>query len=222
MLRQRCRAPCTTDCAAHHRNVRAANHLADDRITLAFRHPDGKWRKWWTQAEELATDQLDVETLERRITEAAQGADAVLVPPTVVGASSHWLFSWRCSSDRVRSRLRPELGGAGSESKQRHNVEVHGMKTLGLSFLIALGTLLAMALVGLGFFVSGGGIIFPALVAWVSGSLFALSRRPRHLWLQVALLGVLVAASINLYFFALPRLVPPPPGYLQGGPNVPR
>ena len=93
------------------------------------------------------------------------------------------------------------------------------MKTLGLSFLVALGTLLAMAIVGLAWFTSGG-IIFPTIVAWVSGSLFALSRRPRHLWLQVALLGVLVAASINLYFFALPRLYPLPPGYMQGGPNM--
>jgi hypothetical protein len=93
------------------------------------------------------------------------------------------------------------------------------MKTLGLSFLIAVGTLLAMAVVGFSFF-TGGGILFPSIVAWGSGSLFALSRQPRHLWLHVALLGVLVAASINVYFFALPRLFPPPPGYLQGGPTV--
>jgi len=76
-----------------------------------------------------------------------------------------------------------------------------------------------MAVVGFGFFVSGG-IHFPLIVAWVSGSLFALSRRPRHLWLQVALLGVLVVAAINLYFVALPRLFPPSPGYMRGGPNV--
>ena len=94
------------------------------------------------------------------------------------------------------------------------------MKTLGLSFLVAMGTLLAMVVVGAAFF-TGGGIHFPATVAWVSGSLFAMSRAPRHLWLQVALLGVLVGATINLYFVALPRLFPPPPGYLQGGPNVP-
>jgi hypothetical protein len=93
------------------------------------------------------------------------------------------------------------------------------VKTLGLSFLVAVGTLIAMAVAGLAFFTSGG-IIFPTIVAWVSGSLFALSRRPRYLWLQVALLGVLVAASINFYFSVLPRLYPPPPGYMQGGPNV--
>jgi hypothetical protein len=93
------------------------------------------------------------------------------------------------------------------------------MKTLGLSFLVALGTLVAMAVVGLAWF-TGAGLIFPAIVAWVSGSLFAMSRRPRHLWLH-ALLGVLVGAAINLYFFALPRLFPPPSGYLQGGPNMP-
>ena len=93
------------------------------------------------------------------------------------------------------------------------------MKTLGLSFLVALGTLIAMAVVGLGFFASGG-IIFPLIVAWVAASLFAFERRPRYLWLQVAAIGVLVAALLNLYFFALPRLFPPPPGYMQGGPNV--
>jgi hypothetical protein len=95
------------------------------------------------------------------------------------------------------------------------------MKTLGMSFLVAVGTLLAMAVVGLGFFTSGGGIIFPSIVAWASGSLFALSRRPRHLWLQVASIGVLVAALINLYFFSLPRMFPPPSGYMRGGPNMP-
>ena len=94
------------------------------------------------------------------------------------------------------------------------------MKTLGLSLLVAVGTLIAMAIVGLGFF-TGGGIIFPSIVAWVAGSLFALERRPRHLWLQVAAIGVLVAAVISLYFVALPRLFPPPPGYMQGGPTAP-
>jgi len=93
------------------------------------------------------------------------------------------------------------------------------VKTLALSVLVALGTLTAMEVVGLAFF-TGGGIIFPTIVAWVAASLFAFERRPRHLWLQVAAIGVLVAALLNLYFFALPRLFPPPPGYLQGGPNV--
>jgi hypothetical protein len=92
------------------------------------------------------------------------------------------------------------------------------VKTLGLSFLVALGTLIAMALGGLAFF-TGGGVIFPLIVAWVAGSLFALDRRPRHLWLHVAALGVLVATLFNLYVFALPRLFPPPPG-VRGGPNV--
>ena len=91
--------------------------------------------------------------------------------------------------------------------------------TLGLSALVALGTLIAMAVVGFGFFVSGG-IVFPSIVAWVAASLFAFTRRPRHLWLQVAAIGVLVAALLNLYFFALPRLFPPQPGYMHGGPNV--
>lgn len=91
--------------------------------------------------------------------------------------------------------------------------------TLGLSALVAVGTLIAMAVVGLGFFVSGG-IVFPSIVAWVAASLFAFTRRPRHLWLQVAAIGVLVAAMINLYLFALPRLLPSPPGYMHGGPTL--
>jgi hypothetical protein len=93
------------------------------------------------------------------------------------------------------------------------------VKTLGLSFLVAVGTLIAMAGAGLVFFASGA-IIFPSIVAWVAASLFAAERRPRHLWLQVAAIGVLVAALLNLYFAVLPRLFPPPPGYMQGGPNV--
>jgi hypothetical protein len=94
------------------------------------------------------------------------------------------------------------------------------MKTLALSFVVALGTLIAMAVVGFAFF-TGGGVIFPAIVAWVAASVFALERRPRHAWLHVAAIGVLVAALLNLYFFAMPRLFPPPPGYMPGGgPNV--
>lgn len=94
------------------------------------------------------------------------------------------------------------------------------MKTLGLSFLVALGTLIAMAAVGLVFF-TGGGIIFPSIVAWVAASVFAFERRPRHLWLHVAAIGLMVAALLNLYFFAIPRLFPPPPGFMHGGgPNV--
>lgn len=94
------------------------------------------------------------------------------------------------------------------------------MKTLGLSFLVALGTLIAMGVVAFGFFTSGGGLIFPAIVAWAVGSLFALARRPRYLWLQVAAIGMLVAALINLYGFAWQRFFSPPPGSLRGGPNV--
>ena len=94
------------------------------------------------------------------------------------------------------------------------------MKTLGLSFLVALGTLIAMAIVGFVFF-TGGGIIFPSIVAWVADSVFAFERRPRHVWLHVAAIGVMVAALLNLYFFATPRLFPPPPGYMPGGgPNT--
>jgi hypothetical protein len=94
------------------------------------------------------------------------------------------------------------------------------MKTLALSILIAMGTLMAMAVVALGFF-TGGGLIFPAIVAWTTGSLFALSRRPRYLWLQVAAIGLVVAAVINLYGSSWFRLFPPPPGSMRGGPNMP-
>ena len=97
---------------------------------------------------------------------------------------------------------------------------IRGVKTLGLSVLVAVGTLIAMAIAGLGFFVSGG-IVFPAIVAWVAASVFASARRPRHLWLQVAAIGVFVAALLNAYFFVVPRLFPTPPGYMQGGPTVP-
>jgi hypothetical protein len=76
-----------------------------------------------------------------------------------------------------------------------------------------------MAVAGFGFFVSGG-VVFPSIVAWVAASLFAFERRPHHLWLQVAAIGVLVAAMLNLYIFALPRLFPPPSGDIRGGPNV--
>ncbi len=92
-------------------------------------------------------------------------------------------------------------------------------KTLGLSFLVAVGTMVTMFMTALGWF-TGGGIIFPSIVAWVAGSLFAFERRPRHLWLHVAVLGILVATLINLYPFVLQRVFPPPPGYLQGGPNI--
>ena len=94
------------------------------------------------------------------------------------------------------------------------------MKTLALSFLVALGTLIAMATVGLVFF-TGGGLIFPSIVAWVAASVFAYERRPRHVWLHVAAIGVMVAALLNLYFLAIPTLFPPPAGYMPGGgPNV--
>ena len=95
------------------------------------------------------------------------------------------------------------------------------VKTFALSVLVAVATLVAMAIVALGFFTSGGGLIFPAIVAWATGSLFALARRPRYLWLQVAAIGIVVAAVINLYASSWSRLFPPPPGYMQGGPNMP-
>ena len=94
------------------------------------------------------------------------------------------------------------------------------VKTLGLSVLVAVGTLIAIAVVGLAFFASGGGILFPAIVAWVTASLFALTRRPRHLWLQVGAIGIFVAGLLNFYFMVLPRMFPAPPGYSPGGPNV--
>ena len=85
--------------------------------------------------------------------------------------------------------------------------------------MVALGTLLTMAVVGTAFF-TGGGIHFPLIVTWAAASLFAFTRRPRHLWLQVAVIGVLLVALLNLYFVVLPRLFPPSPGFMQRGPNV--
>jgi hypothetical protein len=93
------------------------------------------------------------------------------------------------------------------------------LKTLGLSFLVAVGTMVAMYVTALAWF-TGGGIIFPTIVAWVAGSLFALERRPRHLWLHVAALGILVGTLINLYPVVVQRVFPPPPGALPGGPTM--
>lgn len=94
------------------------------------------------------------------------------------------------------------------------------MKTFALSCVIATGTFAAMWIVGLIFF-TGGAIIFPITVAWMAASVFAMERRPRHLWLHVAGLGLLIATLFNLYTFALPRFYSPPPGALRGGPNMP-
>jgi len=94
------------------------------------------------------------------------------------------------------------------------------MKTLALSFLVAVGTLIVMWwIVGLSFF-TGAGVIFPTIVAWVAGSVFALERRSRYLWLHVAAVGILVAALMNLYGFAMLSMFPPPSG-ARGGPNMP-
>ena len=94
------------------------------------------------------------------------------------------------------------------------------LKTLALSALVSVGTLLAMAVAGFGFFVSAG-VIYPAIVAWATGSLFAFERRPRRLWLHVAIIGVLIAALINGYGFAMMRMFTPSHGVLPGGPNMP-
>jgi len=93
------------------------------------------------------------------------------------------------------------------------------LKTLALSALVAIATLVVMFVTSLAWF-TGAGIIFPTIVAWVSGALFAVERRPRHLWLHVAALGILVGAVINLYPFVMQRMFPPPPGAIRGGPNV--
>ena len=95
------------------------------------------------------------------------------------------------------------------------------LKTLGLSCLVAIGTLVAMYMTALAWF-TGGGIIFPSIVAWVASSLFAFERRPRHLWLHVTALGILVGTVINAYPFVMQRMFPPPPGYLRGGPTTNR
>lgn len=93
------------------------------------------------------------------------------------------------------------------------------MTTLALSLLIATGTLAAMWLVALSFF-TGAGIIFPTVVAWIAGSVFAFERRPRHLWLHVAAIGLFVAILVSAYGPAMRRMFPPPAG-VHGGPNMP-
>jgi hypothetical protein len=94
------------------------------------------------------------------------------------------------------------------------------MRTFGLSCLVATGTFVVMWVVGLVFF-TGAAIVFPITVAWVAASVFAFERRPNHLWLHVAGIGIVIATLFNLYVLMLPRLYPPPPGVMQGGPNIP-
>jgi hypothetical protein len=93
------------------------------------------------------------------------------------------------------------------------------MQTFGLSSVIAVGTLVVMYLTSLAWF-TGAGIIFPTIVAWVAGALFAAERRPRHLWLHVAAIGIVVGSLINFYPYVVRRMSPPPPGYAPGGPNM--
>ena len=95
------------------------------------------------------------------------------------------------------------------------------MKTFALSCLVAIGTLVVMWFTSLSFFASGGGIIAITIMAWIAGSVFAFEHRPRHLWLHVALLAIVVTGVINVYFMALPRLFAPPPGAIRGGSNMP-
>jgi hypothetical protein len=94
------------------------------------------------------------------------------------------------------------------------------VKTFALSCLIAIGILVILRVTGLVFF-TGGGIIFPIIIAWVAASIFAFERRPRHLWLHVAGIGILIATLFNLYIMWLPRLYHPPPA-VQGGVNMPQ
>lgn len=66
------------------------------------------------------------------------------------------------------------------------------MRTFALSRLIAGGTFAVMWVVGLVFF-TGAAIVFPITVAWVAGSVFAFERQPRHLWMHVAGIGLVIA-----------------------------
>ena len=94
------------------------------------------------------------------------------------------------------------------------------MITFGLSSLVAVGTFVVMFMTSLAWF-TGAGIIFPTIVAWVSGAMFAYERRPRHLWLHVAALGILVGTLLTWYPHVMWRVFPPPAGgYAPGGPNM--
>ena len=95
----------------------------------------------------------------------------------------------------------------------------HDAVTLLLASMIALATFAAMAVVQLGLF-TGMGIIYPMFVAWASASVFALSRQPRHAWLHVAILGLVVASVLTLYMAGLRALYPPAFGLPPGGPNM--
>ena len=88
-----------------------------------------------------------------------------------------------------------------------------------LASVIALVTFAAIGVVQFGLF-TGMGILFPMFVAWASASVFALSRQPRHGWLHVAMLGVVVASVLTLYVAGLRFLYPPAFGLPPGGPNV--
>jgi hypothetical protein len=68
-----------------------------------------------------------------------------------------------------------------------------GILTLVLAFFVAVATFIGIGIASPATLVSMG-LIYPMLVAWAAGSLFALSRQPRHGWFYVAALGVLVAA----------------------------
>jgi hypothetical protein len=91
--------------------------------------------------------------------------------------------------------------------------------TLVLASVIALVTFAVIGVVQLGLF-TGMGIIFPMFVAWASASVFALSRQPRHGWLHVAILGVVVASVLTIYMSGLRLLYPPAFGVPPGGPNA--
>lgn len=91
--------------------------------------------------------------------------------------------------------------------------------TLALASIIALATFAVIGVVQMRLF-TGMGIIFPMFVAWASASVFALSRQPRHGWLHVAILGVVVASVLTLYMTGLRFLYPPAFGLPPGGPNM--
>ena len=57
--------------------------------------------------------------------------------------------------------------------------QVVAVKTLALSILVAVATLIAMAIASLEFFTSGGGLIFPAIVAWARLTVCPGARRIR-------------------------------------------
>jgi len=103
----------------------------------------------------------------------------------------------------------------GTEDPMRRD-----LMTLALGGLVAMATFVVLSIAS-PMATASLGAMFPMFVAWAAGSTFALSRQPRHGWVHVAALGLLVAVFVSGYFGVLRILYPMPQGFSPGGPNMP-